>query len=206
MAFIPVNNGVRLRLSGVIDTLPWSIRVFAVGSTPPGPTALGLLVAALQTWSTASWAPVTSPSATLSLIEAQDWSVHFGAKAEGTSAAVGTLSGATGALPSAMAARIDLLPSSGGFRHPGAVFHTGIDLSQTGGTDTLTSGAVTAIHAAYAALISDINGAVLPAFNACMVSFRSGGLPRPSGLPFPIASVAVRPKLATQVRRLRSVR
>ena len=206
MAFIPVSNGIRIRFSGLLDTLPWSSRIFCVGSVSPTPTILSTIASAIVTWSTASWAPVANPAATLDLVETQDWSTHLGAKAEAASTAVGTLSGATGALPSAIAARIDLLPSSGGFRHPGALFHTGIDLSQTTGTDSLTSGAISALHTAYAALISDINGAVLPAFNACMVSFRSGGAPRVSGLPFPIASVAARGKLGTQVRRLRSVR
>lgn len=204
--FIAVPNGVRIKFSGVIDTLPWSSRIFAVGSLSPTPTILNALVAAVISWSTASWAPTAAPAATLTHVEAQDWSVHLGAKAEGTSTAVGTLSGATGALPSAMAARVELIPASGGWRHPGALFHTGIDQVQTGGTDTLTSGAVTAITAAYAALITDINGAVIPAFDASMVSFRLNKLPRPTGVPFAITSEVVRPKLATQVRRLRSVR
>jgi hypothetical protein len=39
-----------------------------------------------------------------------------------------------------------------------------------------------------------------------MVSFRLNRLPRAAGVPFPITSEVTRPKLATQVRRLRSVR
>jgi hypothetical protein len=204
--FIPVPNGVRVKFGGVIDTLQWSSRIFAVGSLSPTTTILNDLVAAVVAWSTAHWAPVAAPAATLATIEAQDWSVHLGQKAEGTSTAVGTLSGATGALPSAIAARVDLIPASGGWRHPGSLFHTGIDQVQTAGSDTLTSGAVTAITAAYAALVAGINAAVVPAFDASMVSFRLNKLPRTAGVPFAIINEVTRPKLATQVRRLRSVR
>lgn len=204
--FIALPNGVRLKYSGIIDTLPWSSRVFAVGSVSPTPTILSALAAAVVSWSTANWAPVASPAATLSLVTAEDWSVHLGSKAEAASTAVGTLAGATGAMPSVVAARVDLLPASGGFRHPGTVFHAGVDLSQTGGTDTLTTGAVTALHTAYQDLLNAINGALIPAFNVVMASFRLNKLPRPTGVPFPIASITVRPKLATQVRRIRSVR
>lgn len=206
MAFIPVPNGVRIKWSGVIDGLPWSSRIFAVGSLSPTPTILTGLAAAVVTWSTTSWAPTANPVVTIDHVVAQDWSTHLGAKAEAPSTAVGTLAGATGALPSAIAARIDLLPASGGFRHPGALFHPGIDLSQTTGTDTLTGGAVTALHTAYAALVNDINSALIPAFIASMVSFRLARVPRPAGVPFAITSESVRPKLATQVRRIRSVR
>ena len=204
--FIAVPNGVRIKFGGIIDTLPWSSRIFAVGGLAPSLGVLNALVAAVVSWSTTSWAPVAAPAATLTLVEAQDWSTHLGAKSEGVSTAVGTLSGATGALPSAMAARIDLVPASGGWRHPGALFHTGIDQVQTGGTDTLTTGAVTALNTAYHALIVDINSATVPAYDASMVSFRLNRLPRPTGVPFAVISEICRPKLATQVRRLRSVR
>lgn len=206
MPFIPVPNGVRIKWSGVIDTLPWSSRIFCVGSAPPTGANLVSLVSAVVGWSTANWAPTANPAATIDTVVAQDWSVHLGAKAESASTAVGTLAGATGALPSAIAGRIDLLPASGGFRHPGALFHAGVDLSQTTGTDTLTGAAQTALHASYLALINDINGAIVPAFVSSMVSFRLARVPRPAGVPFPITSVLVRPHVATQVRRIRSVR
>ncbi len=206
MAFIPLPNGVRIKWSGVIDGLPWSSRIFAVGSLSPTPTICAGLAAAVVAWSTTSWAPTANPAATIDHVVCQDWSVHLGVKAEAPSTAVGTLAGATGALPSVVAARVELLPASGGFRHPGALFHAGIDLSQTAGTDTLTGGAVTAIHTAYQALINDINSALVPAFISVMASFRLAGIPRVAGVPFSIASVAVRPKVGTQVRRIRSVR
>jgi hypothetical protein len=206
MAFIPLPNGIRVKWSGLIDAMRWSSRVFVVGSVSPTATICGQLVTALGGWATADWAPVTAPSATIDLIEAQDWSVHLGVKAEASSAAVGTLSSATGSLPSAIAGRIDLIPSSGGFRHPGALFHTGIDLSQTTGTDTLSSGAVTALDTAYTALVSALNAAVIPAFDVVMASFVLAGVPRAAGVPFTVVDVAPRAKLATQVRRLRSVR
>jgi hypothetical protein len=206
MAFIPLPNGARIRWSGLLDGLPWSSRIFAVGPVAPNTTILANLVSAVHSWASASWAPVTSPMASLDLIEAQDWSTHLGVKSEATSTAVGTLASPTGAMPSAIAARIDLVPASGGWRHPGALFHAGIDLSQSAGADTLTSGAITALNSAYAALISAINSAGLPVFDAVMASFRLNGAPRVSGVSFPIVSNVTRPKLATQVRRLRSVR
>jgi len=206
MAFIALPLGVRLKWSGTIDNRPWSSRVYAIGSLSPTPTILATLAGALVTWSTASWAPVATPNATITEIEAQDWSVHLGAKALATSTAVGSLSGATGSHPSAIAAHVSLLPASGGFRKPGAIFHTAIDLSQTGGTDNLTSGAITAIHALYQALLNDVNAALVPAWNVVMASFRVDKAPRPTGVAFPVTSLVVRPELGTQVRRLRSVR
>jgi hypothetical protein len=96
-------------------------------------------------------------------------------------------------------------PSGSGLRHPGSIFHTGIDASQANGTDTLTGAAITSLNSAYAALLAAVASVGTPSFVPVIASFRFHGAPRVTGVAFPIGSTAARPKLATQVRRFRHV-
>lgn len=205
MAFNPLPNGARVRISGTFDTLRWSSSIFCTGTFTVSPAELASLNTAVHTWLTTDWAPVTNAGVTATLIEAQDWSVDLGPKVETAVSVAGTLGTAPSGLPSAIAARIVLTPASSGLRHPGAMFQTGIDSTQANGTDTLTGGAITALNSAYAALLSAISSVGIPSLVPVVASFRLHKLPRVPAVGFPIGSAIARPKLATQVRRFRRV-
>jgi hypothetical protein len=186
-----------------MDTLKWSSRIFCTSIATVSPAELASLVSAVDAWSSSDWAPVANLSASITLIEAQDWSVDLGPRVESTVSIPGTLGSAPSALPSAIAARIVMTPSGSGLRHPGSMFHVGVDASQANGTDTLTGAAVTALNSAYTALLAAVSSVGIPSLVPVVASFRLHGAPRSPGVAFPIGSAVARPKLATQVRRFR---
>lgn len=201
--FIATPGGVQVRVSGLLDTLPWSVGMKAVRSGLVAAGDLTALSTAAASWASGTMAAQLSADASITQASARDISVHLGSEAIAPVVAVGALGISA---PSAMCAKVDLVPAGGGFRHPGALFWPALDKSLVTG-DTIAGGYVSNITAAVAALRTALNGVLGGSvYVASMVSFWSARIPRPLGIPFPIATVVTRPKVATQVRRLRSVR
>jgi hypothetical protein len=204
--YVPV-LGARIIIKGTDQTRPQSFSLWACKTIPAAPTYAELVSLAAAVAGVipgnAFLADIGVPF-TFTGVEAHDASTVRGPSATSVLSTAGT--GAT-LLPTNCAPKVILSPAgSAAFRKPSQTFLPAAPssaISGSGTSNTLAAAYITAGQTFIASIQTAIAGVSTYVLSA--VSRRFNNAPRASGLIAPVSTIAIRPGIGSQVRRLHRV-